>query len=190
MVKLNKRPLYKGLVIPYIVMVKEDKPFFKLNDSTIVQKCIKEKLCSVCGGKLENDKWLIGGPASAFHKQGAYVDIPVHKECAIYSLTTCPYMAYTQYTAKEGVSEKLKKEFPDVLLYNPTIDSTRLQYFVLVKIIDYVITPNQFIRPIRPYLEIEYWKDGKQINNEEVVVINIEHSIKNNEFDYLNNINE
>jgi hypothetical protein len=185
MVELNKRPTYKGLVIPYIVMVEDGKPFFKVNDSLIVHKCIKERLCSVCGGKLDNDKWLIGGPASAFHKQGVYADIPVHKERAVYSLTTCPYMAYTQYTAKGGVSEKLKKEFPDVAFYNPTMDSTRLQYFVVVKILDYLTSPNQLIHPLRPYFEIEYWKDGKQITIEEVIIINAEHGINNNEFKYL-----
>ena len=184
MVELNKRPLYKGLVIPYIVMVKEDKPFFKINNSIIVAECIKEKLCSVCGGKLEDDKWLIGGPASAFHKNGAYADIPVHKECAVYSLTTCPYMAYTQYTAKEGVFDKLKKVFPNVILYNPTMDSTRLQYFVVVKITNYSVSSNEYIHPIKPYLKIEYWKDGKQINIEEVLTINAEYNIINNEFNY------
>jgi hypothetical protein len=184
MVELNKRPQYKGLVIPYIVMVKDEKPFFKINDSTIVNECIEKKLCSVCGGELEDDKWLIGGPASTFHKHGVYADIPVHKECAIYSLTTCPYMAYTQYTAKEGVSEKLQKEFPNVFLYNPTMDKTRLQYFVLVKILDYSCIGPRYIKPIRPYLEIEYWKDGKKISLEDVMVINAEHGIINNEFNY------
>jgi len=185
MVQLNKRPTYKGLIIPYIVMVKDDKPYFKVNDTKIVYKCIINNLCSVCGGKLDNDIWMIGGPKSAFHPQGAYIDIPVHKECAVYSLKTCPYMAYTQYTAKEGISETIKKTFPHLTLVNPTIDSTRLQYFVLIKISGYKVTVNDYIKPDIPYLEIEYWKDGKQITLEEVIIINSKYNIINNQFNYL-----
>ena len=108
-------------------------PYFKINDERKVDKCIAEKLCSICGEKLNSDMWLIGGPMSAFHPKGAYADIPIHKECGIFALQNCPYMAYTKYTAKTPLG-LLESKIDDLMLYNPTQDTNRLLYFVFVKI--------------------------------------------------------
>ena len=178
--RIDKLEKYGRFAIPYVVLRDKDgKPHFKVNDSTKTEECINKDLCSVCGQKLDDDKWLIGGKLSAFHERGAYVDIPVHKECGVYSLKTCPYMAYTQYTAK-GMSEKEKQELSELgfAFFNPTIDDNRLQYFVFVKIKRYLRTvghhsfdSRHYIYPQRPYLEIEYWKDGKQLTEQEVHIL-------------------
>ena len=113
MSRIDKLKKYGKFAIPYVVLIDPTGiPHFKANDETKVEKCINEKLCSICGDPLEKDMWLIGGTLSAFHENGCYIDSPVHKECGIYALKTCPYMAYTQYIAKEGVSPKLQEKFP------------------------------------------------------------------------------
>lgn len=169
---LNHLPKYKQFVIPYIVLVKSGIPYFKVNDDTKVEECIKERLCSVCGNPLESDMWMIGGPMSAFHPRGCYVDIPVHKECGIYSLVTCPYMAHTQYIVKPGTVSKLQGKLEDIMLVDPTIDSNRLPYFVFCKISDYKVVRKppyeRFIYPDKPYIEVEYWKDGTQIDEKTI----------------------
>ena len=38
-------------------------------------------------------QWLVGGPASAFHPRGAYVDTPTHYACLRYALQMCPHLA-------------------------------------------------------------------------------------------------
>lgn len=177
MSRLDKLEKYGRFVIPYIVLRdRNNVPHFKVNDERKVEECIEKGLCSVCGQKLGDDKWLIGGKMSAFHERGAYVDIPVHKECGVYSLETCPYMAYTQYTAK-GVSDNEKAvllEKEGLVLMNPTLDANRLQYFVFVRIEGYSVIRrlmDRFIHPVRPYLEIEYWRDGTRISEQEVNIL-------------------
>jgi hypothetical protein len=79
-------------------------------------------------------------------------------------------MAYTQYTAK-GMSEKEKEHLKILGLdfINPTLDQNRLEYFVFVKIKSYdVRTFGRYIYPEKPYLEIEYWKDGKKLTEKAV----------------------
>ena len=172
--RIDKLEKYGRFPIPYIVLRDRNNiPHFKVNDEKKVEKCIKEDLCSVCGEKLNDNKWLIGGRLSAFHPKGCYIDIPVHKECGVYSLKTCPYMAYTQYIAK-GISDKEKAvllEDEKLVLMNPTLDDNRLQYFVFVKTNDYSVSRRnneRYIYPERPYLAIEYWRDGKQLTVSQV----------------------
>lgn len=167
-VKLEK---YRGLPIPFVVYRDADNiPHFKINDENKVKACIESDLCSVCGEKLSGDSWLIGGPKSAFHPNGAYIDVPVHKECGVFSLQNCPYMAYTKYSAKTPLG-LLGYEVDGMKLYNPTLDQNRLEYFVFIKISSYTVKVvshyERFIYPKRPYLEIEYWKDGCEISKKD-----------------------
>lgn len=160
-------PVYKTFPVPYIVLVKDDVPYFKINDEEKVKECIEKDLCTVCGKELKEDKWLVGGPISAFTSY-TFGDLPVHKECGMFSLKACPYMAYSQYNSKQemglGVNEKL-----NLLTFNPTMDSERVPYFAFVKISEYdvkYVGLYRFIKPHLPYLEVEKWKDGKQLNEE------------------------
>lgn len=189
-VELKFRPTFKGFIVPYIVVTKDGTPYFKINDTNKVNHCINNDLCSICGGKMDEDKWMVGGPASSFAQGGYFVDIPVHKECGEYALKTCPYMAYTQYTAKGVDQEKIEKLFPGTLFYNPTKDQNRLKYFVFFKIESYQAKRAQglpyelLIIPQRPYLEIEYWRDGERIPMIKVAEYNFNYKIPYNEYNY------
>jgi hypothetical protein len=172
--RIEKLEKYGRFPIPYIVFRDRNNiPHFKVNDEKKVEECIEKDLCSICGRKMNEDKWLIGGKLSAFHERGCYIDVPVHKECGVYALKNCPYMAYTQYTAK-GVSESEKAvllENEKLVLINPTLDNNRLPYFVFIKIESYSIVrkfTDRYIYPKRPYLKIEYWKDGNRLSEKEV----------------------
>jgi hypothetical protein len=171
---LTDLPRYKQFIIPYIVLMKDGIPQFKINDDRKTEECIAKRLCSVCGKPLVDDMWMLGGPMSAFHLNGCYVDIPVHKECGVYSLKTCPYMAYTQYIVKPENFEKLQDKVGDLMLINPTMDYNRLQYFVFVRVSDYKVVRRpsfeRFIYPNKPYLEVEFWKDGIHITPEEAAL--------------------
>lgn len=175
MSRIDKLEKYKGLPIPYVVLRdKEGIPSFKINDTLLQNRCVDENLCTICGESLEDDMWFIGGPLSAFHPHGAYVDAPVHKECGVFALQNCPYMAYTKYKAK-GVSEREMNKHDGYAFYNPTQSDARLPYFVFVKSRGYVVKnvrlSERFFKPIRPYVEVEYWKDGQQITEEDAELL-------------------
>jgi hypothetical protein len=165
----------KGLPVPYIVLEKEGVHYFKINDDKKIFECLMHRKCTVCGTKLENDIWFIGGPASAFHKHGAFNDAPVHKECGLYSLKICPYLAFSRYSAKINL-EKLQSKFDDILLVNNTQDPDRVPLFAFVKAKNYKINfLSQNLIPEKPYLEVEYWNDGKQLSQKEGEKIVKEH---------------
>lgn len=176
MKNLEKDP--RGLPVPYVVF-KDTKGnhHFKINDSHKSQICIVRNLCSICGTFLDsNDKWLVGGIASAFDPGGYYIDLPVHKECGTYALQVCPYLAISNYNGKLDL-QKLQNQLPETILQNLTVDSDRLPFFVFVRPLGISffrdLSQNTMVKPTKPYFEVEFWNDGEIITDLGVIKLKL-----------------
>ena len=68
----------RGLPIPFIVQLDAatGRQYFTINDERKVEACRQHDLCAICGQKLLRGRWFVGGPASAFHEHGCYIDTP------------------------------------------------------------------------------------------------------------------
>lgn len=88
-------------------------PHFAINNDLLALKCLREKL-PVCGYRLDKVIWFVGGPRSAFHGFGRYLDPPMREECATYALQVCPYLAAPNYSGRVDAAgldpTKLPKE--------------------------------------------------------------------------------
>jgi hypothetical protein len=163
---LEKDP--RGLPVPFVVLKDETgKHHFKINDTKKSEECINKRLCHICGNPLNlNNLWMIGGPGSTFDENGMYIDGPVHKECGLYALQVCPYLAYSGYTAKTDI-EKLQQQIKDKsILFNPTVDNDRLPLFVFARasqLIMHISPTGKYFSTFKPLLEIEFWNDGELI---------------------------
>lgn len=173
--QLKHLPIYRGFPVPFVVLVDaEGTPHFKVNDTEKDLLCVTKKICHICGKKLD-EFWFVGGHISAFAPNGAFNDGALHKECALYALKVCPYMAHNQYkainsmVAMESIASKIKGDVP--LLYNPTQSMARLDFFVLAQAKSYRVKPIPpgitVCIPQRPYLQVEYWKEGQRIHKAE-----------------------
>jgi len=162
----------RGYAIPWTVFRDTSgRAHFTINDENRRQRVIREDRCPICLTKLLRGRWFVGGPASAFHAHGAYIDPPMHTECARYALQVCPYLAAPNY-AKRLDDRTLAPGEPVPLLLDPTMDPQRPPLFVAVMAtgqrliredVDYAGTPVhlvRFLKPRRPYLRVEYWRDG------------------------------
>lgn len=158
----------RGYPVPYVVYVDIDgKPNFVINDSATRYRCLIDDLCSICGKKLLTGRWFAGGPQSAFHEQGCYIDTPMHGECVRYALVVCPYLAMTSW---KTISDKVAKraDLKGITVIDNTMIDERPEVFVAVlatrqKIINY----GQYIKPLRPYRRVEYWRHGKMLSKQE-----------------------
>ena len=170
MVGLEKDP--RGFVIPFIVLRDPNgKPYFQVNDSFKVKMCIEARLCAICGQPLGTDAWLAGGPLSAFHPQGAYIDTPTHHECGNYAMKVCPYLAVSTYNGKFN-ADKLAAEGWAGVVVDPTAIGDRPPFFAYVKIRGFTISPvTGYLIPKKPLLEVEYWNAGEQITREEAQLL-------------------
>ena len=165
----------RGFPVPYNIPVDKTtgKPAFKVNDTNIIDLCIRENKCPICGHKLRNDMWCVGGIESAFNPDGGFNDSPMHKECCIYALKVCPYLAYTSYNGGKGIGNITAKDLGAEALADPTQDPAKLPFFVLCRIRSYRVhrpTPaHRFILPEKPYMAIEYWSNGEQITKSQAL---------------------
>lgn len=169
----------RGFPAPYIVLRdNQGVPKFTINDDRKVEECIKDNLCSICGKTMGEDMWMIGGPLSAFHPQGAYVDIPTHKDCGEYALQVCPYLAVSVYNGKSTMSDIDAGKFTvddgtqQMIFVNPTQYQDRVPFFVFNKITGYDVQRRgiqRYIKPHKPYVEVEFWNDGEQITKDQAI---------------------
>lgn len=161
----------RGYPIPANVLIdKNGKPHFTINDDEKRQIHLRKKRCPICDGALLRGRWSVGGPASAFMEEGAYIDPPMHHECYRYAMQVCPYLALPSFTKRIDAGT-LKKE--DVEEHRVFIDNTvlaaRPPLFVGVMHVgeDYqtdVFGRIERFKPKRPYRNIEYWQDGRELS--------------------------
>lgn len=162
----------RGYPIPYIVYRDRDgTPHFTINDQERVFTVLLEKRCALCGKPHRfADMWFIGGPSAAFHEHGAFVDPPVHRECGLYALNVCPFIAAPNYSKRIDVKtldpSKVDLGATAFVIQND-MPPDRPPYFVFARTSSYQVIepdPGQIIlRPRRPWKHIEFWCQGREI---------------------------
>lgn len=164
---LQKDP--RGYPIPFIVLRDSDgRPHFTINDDQKVEWALRRHLCGICGQKLyPKRQWLVGGPLSAFHDHGAYIDGPLHRECAEYALQVCPFLAAPNYSRRiDGKTLDPKKTDPRLILMDTTMIPERPPLYVLAATTEVTAKYNGVVRylfPKRPWKEVHFWRNGVQL---------------------------
>lgn len=163
----------RGYPIPYVVLIdKFGKPHFTVNDVYKQLDCVTGDLCHVCGKGLLSRRWFVGGPLSAFHPHGSYIDGAVHEECMHYALQVCPYLAAPNYRVR--LDDKTLKyagdeAFKGSVIQDNTMIPDRPLLFVGVLATGETLSETNGViyhRPKRPYRKIEFWQHGEQLSHE------------------------
>jgi hypothetical protein len=158
----------RGYPIPKSVLIdRNGRPHFTINDDVVRLKQLVEKRCPICGAKLTGKQWFVGGPQSAFNEHGAYIDLPMHYECAHYALQACPYLAAPNYSGRINAATLSDDDDTMRVLLDQTMIPDRPPLFVAVQCRTHQITLNGYLQPMRPYLRVEYWQHGKRLDDAE-----------------------
>lgn len=160
----------RGYPIPAgVFRDQEGKPHFTVNAIKARIKHLNEKRCPICNHRLTKGYWFVGGPASAFHEQGAYLDLPMHHECMQYAMQVCPYLAAPKYSGRiDGGT--LKDHNGVLVLVGETMYPERPALFVCVCTRNYKLlgaSISGHLRPFKPYRKVEFWRYGKQLERDE-----------------------
>lgn len=162
----------RGYPIPWGVLIDEaGLAHFSVNDERKRDAMIRRDLCSVCGTELFRGRWFVGGAMSAFHPHGAFIDPPMHSECAHYALLACPYIAAPRYAGEVG-RKKLaahREALPAMMLLDRTMIPGRPtdDVFVAIMTVGQRVLDNTNLVPKRPYRRVEFWRHGVQISSDE-----------------------
>ena len=100
----------RGYPVTYIAAYIDGKPDLGIQDFSKVLSCVREWRCHVCGEKLGNLGYFISYEPIA--KRPRFLDPAIHKECALYSLKVCPYLANP--SAKHRSSKMLATDRTDL----------------------------------------------------------------------------
>lgn len=187
----------RGYPIPANVLRDiKGEPAFTVNDTAWVVRTQIEApvpVCGICGTDLEiGDMHFLGGPASAFHPQGVYLDGPVHEECGQYALMVCPYLALPRY-AKRLDAKGAKNPLPIDVEVDWTQYEGRPTCFVMGRAVSFSITnvQNPALRRFHPvgalgaetpisakFVSIQVWKEGQPVEDEQEMIALIQDGLK------------
>lgn len=174
--RIAKLPTDKrGYPIPWNVLRGHDgTPFFTINDDRKHFCAVAQGLCPLCGEKLGKWKWFVGGPRSAFDIAGAYIDLPMHHECATFALATCPYLAMPRYLKATDAIPHPENLPPEArVLVDETVNPERPTLFVAVASAVVLVKSNYpmlpHVRPQRPAMAYEFWRHGKKLTDFEAL---------------------
>lgn len=160
----------RGYPVP--VIVKRDVkglPIFAVNDAFRQVRCIEKKLCPICGSRLAKELWFTGGPDSAFHRHGSYIDSAMHYECMEFALQVCPYLAAPNYRGNAvAAMSQLEKRLGEMLTEHSEVNAVRPPLFVSVmaygqRVVRHSGIGPYWIKPLRPYHAVEFWRHGERL---------------------------
>lgn len=84
-------PLYGPYPIPFTTFIHEGKPDFRVTDMQNWDRCVAEDLCGVCGIRLGEYSYFIGGPLTLQNRM--FFDPGMHELCAKFAAKICPFLS-------------------------------------------------------------------------------------------------
>jgi hypothetical protein len=128
---------------------------FTITDPVIWMRFVQTRLCGVCGVPLGAHKAFVGGPLSMANR--VFYDLPMHRECAEYSLRVCPYLAAPRFAHRRKV--------PDGVHVIAVASDTRPNEFGLAIARNYhlvEVNGDVVLRAHRWEAPIEWWSRGER----------------------------
>jgi hypothetical protein len=80
----------RGYPVPYFVTWRGKTPSFPEVDTRKLARCVRFKLCWICGQQLGAFKAFVVGPMCVINRISS--EPPSHRDCAIYALRVCPFL--------------------------------------------------------------------------------------------------
>lgn len=90
--------------VPFVQQWVDGKPDFRVIDPEKVEECVRKTLCAICGIKLGEFSWFIGGDKCRYGHQ--FTDWAMHEQCAEFASATCPFVSGD----RSGYSERALPE--------------------------------------------------------------------------------
>lgn len=153
----------RGLPVTYTSLTLPDGRIdFTQADTLIWRRCVKDRLCALCGNKLPKKMWFIGGPLTMVNR--FFFDLGMHEECARYALVVCPYLAVRGF---KGVKKRaIGADEPGIRQKElASSDSARPAVFGLAMTDGYDpvrFQGDELVRAKRWMREIEWWFAGER----------------------------
>src|SRR4029077_13980041 len=127
-------------------------------------RCVKERRCWVCDGKLGAYVTFVIGPMCAVNRTTA--EPPSHRECAIWSARNCPFLARPRMVRRE---DELTKEGQENVAGCPILRNPGVACVWTTRSYETWEADNRgVLLEIGDPLEVEWFAEGRKATRAEV----------------------
>jgi hypothetical protein len=156
----------RGYPIPFSQFVDDaGTPDFRTLDDGRTMQCLQRRLCSLCGEPMGRHIFFVGGPKCVEH--GLFYDPPMHRDCAIFAIQTCPHLARAKGRYADPAPRIFKPGYKHVV---GDMDTDKAEWFGLMhgERFTFGRQPNGMItiHAKLPWLEVERWRDGAPMESQ------------------------
>jgi hypothetical protein len=155
----------RGYPIPWFVDRQADvdgEPDFRIMSAYKLSRCVKEKLCWICGQKLGVTMCFPIGPMCGVNRTNA--EPPSHPHCAMWSVRACPFLSQPKRIRREGGQAEKGEMAGSGVMRNPGV--TLLWHCESYKIFR---VENGLLFTIGDPLMVQWVREGRQATREEVL---------------------
>lgn len=150
----------RGFPVPKFVKWFDSGPDFRIMDDQHMVRCIRHKLCWICGEKLGSYQAFVIGPMCVINRVSS--EPPSHRDCAHFAVLNCPFLA--QPLAKRRERDLPQHvESPGMIPHNPGVSCLWLTR-------SYRIFPNGrgLLFQIGDPLEVDCYAQGRKASRAEI----------------------
>jgi|SRR5947209_9217135 len=116
--RLPRTPDARNFPVPFFVSWIDNKPDFRVADGRALVRCVLERLCWICGGRLTRHAAFVVGPMCTVNRISA--EPPSHIDCAEYAATHCPFLITPRMVRREKkLPEAYELPAGEMLMRNP-----------------------------------------------------------------------
>jgi hypothetical protein len=162
--RLARRPVdARGFPIPFVQFVRADgKADFRILDHGKTEHCLRLRLCALCGEPLGAHVFFVGGDGC--FQFGQFTDPPMHRDCALFALLTCPHLA----TAKGRYAPLANlPDEPGLKVVLHDVSPVKADRFALMhgKRYTYAFERGRgmIVRAVLPWIDVRWFRDGAEI---------------------------
>ena len=149
----------RGYPIPYAVLQPEGgPPDFRITDVNAWSQAVRLRLCALCGVPLGRHLAFVGGPLT--YQNRYFTDLPMHRDCAVYALKVCPFLAAPNYRYAESLRTAPEGH---VLAVSEAVRTVRPDYFFMGMTLGYRLVRSgdgTLLVRADPWREVEWWRYG------------------------------
>lgn len=145
----------RGYPIPANVLVTDGVPDFRTIDPDKIVWAVQYKRCAICGEPLGSHVAFVGGPRSI--KSRWFSDAPMHRDCAVYALQVCPFLAAPSFGYRKSV--------PEDATVNLLVSTERPEVFGLGITRGYepAVHGGHLLLHAAPFESLSWWKGGHEV---------------------------
>jgi hypothetical protein len=135
---LSHLKTYGGYPVPFVQMWIDGKPDFRVIDPEKSTRCVRQKLCAICGVKLGEFCYFIGGDLCK--QNHLFTDPAMHGPCAEFATRACAFLPgrkaeYSDRPVDVSVV-RVEQMAASVRPRNMYVFTTRTKEFKFVKVED------------------------------------------------------